>query len=39
MYDWKDSQSSTKESRFVSIVVVAICLAMLTAVVAELWVN
>ena len=39
MYDWKDSQTPTKESRFVSIVVVAICLAMLTAVVAELWVN
>lgn len=31
MYDWKDSQTPTKESRFVSIVVVALCLAMLTA--------
>jgi len=31
MYDWKDRQTPTKESRIASIVVVAICLAMLTA--------
>lgn len=37
MYDWKDSQTPTRESRFVSIVVVAICLTMLAAVAAELW--
>jgi len=37
MYDWKDRQTPTKESRIASIVVVAICLTMLAAVAAELW--
>lgn len=37
MYNWKDLQTPTKESRFASIVVVAICLTMLAAVAAELW--
>ena len=32
MYDWKDRQQPTSETRLVSIVVVAICLAMLAAV-------
>ena len=32
MYDWKDRQQPTSETRFVSIAVVAICLALLAAV-------
>ena len=32
MYDWKDKQKPTSETRLVSIAVVAICLALLAAV-------